>query len=135
MSNQKKITPGGVDSYIESCPPDVRDTLQKMKAVITDVAPDATETVSYFQIPGYAYEGYEYNGMFVWFSYKSPYVRLHVIPPVIEAHRKQLAEYTTTKSVVSFPVDEELPIPLIKELVEASIKVMKDKSKQSQKNT
>ena len=67
--------------------------------------------------------------MFVWFSFKDSFVRLHVIPPVIDNYIKQLAGYTTTKSVVSFPVDKELSITLIKELVKASIKVMKDKSK------
>ncbi len=67
--------------------------------------------------------------MFVWFSYKDPFVRLHVIPPVIEDHFKEIKTYPTTKSVVSFPVDTELPIELIKELVKASIKVMKEKSK------
>ncbi len=128
MKKSKQITPGGVAEYIEHSPTDAQDSLKKIRSVITTIAPDATETVSYFQIPGYSYEGYAYNGMFVWFSYKDPFVRLHVIPPVIENHKTQLADYTTTKSVVSFPIHKELPIPLIKELVKASIKVMKDKS-------
>jgi uncharacterized protein YdhG (YjbR/CyaY superfamily) len=32
-----------------------------------------------------------------------------------------------TKSIVSFPIDDELPIALIKKLVSESIRVMKDK--------
>lgn len=129
MSKSKQIVPGGVDEYIENSPAEVQVSLRKIRSAINEVAPGATETVSYFQIPGYSYEGYEYNGMFVWFSYKDTFVRLHVIPPVIETYAKQLAKYTTTKSVVSFPIEKELPLSLIKELVKASIKVMKDKSK------
>lgn len=128
MTKSKQIIPGGVNAYIENCPTEVQESLRKIRSAIDDVAPDATATVSYFSIPGYSYAGYEYNGMFVWFSYKKPYVRLHVIPPVIENHKAQLAKLVTTKSVVSFPLDEEMPIQLIKELVKASINVMKDKS-------
>jgi uncharacterized protein YdhG (YjbR/CyaY superfamily) len=128
MAGLKKIQPGGVDEYIAKSPIDAQDSLRKIRSAIIEAAPGTTETVSYFQIPGYSYEGYAYNGMFVWFSYKSPFVRLHVIPPVIDNHIKQLANYTTTKSVVSFPINKALPIDLIKELVKASIKVMKDKS-------
>lgn len=44
------------------------------------VAPDAVETISYFQMPGYFYGGdYAYNGMFVWFSLKKPYVRVDLL--------------------------------------------------------
>jgi uncharacterized protein YdhG (YjbR/CyaY superfamily) len=128
MKKSKQIEQGGVDEYIKNSPTHVQASLTKMRSAIEEVGAGAVETVSYFQIPGYSYEGYDYNGMFVWFSYKEPFVRLHVIPPVIETHAKQLAQYVTTKSVVSFPIDKELPIALIKELVKASIKVMKDKS-------
>lgn len=83
------------------------------------------ETVSYFEMPGYFYEGYNYNGMFAWFSYKKPYVRLHVIPPVIADHKEGLTGYKTTKSIVSFPVDEDIPTALLKKLVKASVCVMK----------
>jgi uncharacterized protein YdhG (YjbR/CyaY superfamily) len=67
-------------------------------------------------MPGYSYEGYDYDGMFVLFSFKKPYVRLHVRPPVIQNQKKELAGYTTTKAIVSFPVDKEMPIALVKKI-------------------
>ena len=36
--------------------------------------------------------------------------------------------YTTTKAIVSFPVNTEVPLALVKKLVKASLKAMKDKS-------
>ena len=60
------------------------------------------ETVSYFEMPGYSYEGYDYNGMFAWFSFKAPYVRLHVRPPVLDDHKKHLGDYPTTRAIISF---------------------------------
>jgi uncharacterized protein YdhG (YjbR/CyaY superfamily) len=124
-SADKTITPGGVDEYIATCPEHVRQKLEQVRAAIQQVAPDAIETVSYFGIPGYAYEGYDYNGMFAWFSYQNAKIRLHVRPPVLEDHIAELTKYKKTKSILSFDENSEPPLELIKVLVLASIAVMK----------
>jgi uncharacterized protein YdhG (YjbR/CyaY superfamily) len=121
------IVPGGVDEYIAKCPKEVHGRLNEIRLAIREVAPDSIETVSYFEMPGYFFEGYDYNGMFAWFSFKEPNVRLHVRPPVIDNHKEELAEYTTTKAIVSFPANKEIPTELVKKLVKASIKIMKNK--------
>lgn len=123
------IVPGGVDEYIANYPKDVQGKLELMRAAIQEIAPGSIETVSYFQMPGYFFEGYDYNGMFAWFSFKEPYVRLHIRPPVIDDYKKELADYSTTKSIVSFSSDKVIPVSLVKKLVKASIKVMKANSK------
>jgi len=78
-------------------------------------------------MPGYSYAGYDYNGMFAWFSFKKPFVRLHVHPPVLDDHKKALDNYPTTKAIVSFPLEKPIPQALVKTLVKASIKVMKQR--------
>ena len=65
------------------------------------------------------------NGMFVWFSFKKPYVRLHVRPQAIKDHKDELEGYTTTKSIVNFPANQKIPAKMVKKLVKASIKYMK----------
>jgi uncharacterized protein YdhG (YjbR/CyaY superfamily) len=121
------LSPKDVDTYIASAPEEAHSKLKEIRAVIREVAPDATERTDYFQIPGYSYEGYDYNGMFVWFSFKKSYVCLHVRPPVIKEHKTDLAGYTTTKAIVSFPINKKIPMALVKKLVKASLKVMKEK--------
>jgi len=116
-----------VDEYIAKCPTEAQDKLRRIRTAIREVAPDATERTDYFQIPGYSYEGYDYDGMFAWFSFKKPNVRLHLRPPVIQEHKKELEGYATTKAIVSFPMDKEIPTALVKKLVEASLRVMKEK--------
>jgi uncharacterized protein YdhG (YjbR/CyaY superfamily) len=118
-----------VDEYIASCPKETQHELAKLRAAIQSAAPGATERGDYFEMPGYSYPGFDYDGMFVWFSFKKPYIRLHVRPPVIEAHAAQLAGYATTKAIVSFPVGSSIPKTLVKNLVKASVKVMRDKAK------
>jgi len=131
MAKKKSaIKPGGVDAYIAKCPKDVQGAMKSLRAAIRQVAPDAVETTSYFQMPGYFYSGdYVYNGMFAWFSFKRPYARLHVWPPVIKNHKKELAGYPTTTAVVSFPADKKIPTALVKKLVKESLKTMKGRSK------
>jgi uncharacterized protein YdhG (YjbR/CyaY superfamily) len=118
-----------VDEYIAKCPKEAQDKLRKIRAAIREVAPGATERTDYFQIPGYSYEGYDYHGMFAWFSFKKPNVRLHVRPPVIQDHKKELTGCAITKGIVSFPPDKEISVVLVKKLVKASIKVMKNGSR------
>ncbi len=80
-------------------------------------------------MPGYSYKGYDYDGMFAWFSFKSPFIRLHVRPPVLQDYKKEVAGYKTTKAILSFPMEEKISPGLISKLVKASIKVMKAKAK------
>lgn len=118
-----------VDRYIARCPKEVRGSLAKIRTAIREASPGATERTDYFEMPGYSYPGFDYEGMFAWFSFKQPHIRLHVRPPVIQEHKRELAGYRTTKAIVSFPTDKPIPATLVKKLVKASIKVMKDKAK------
>jgi uncharacterized protein YdhG (YjbR/CyaY superfamily) len=117
-----------VDKYIARCPKEAQSDLAKIRAAIRAAAPGAIERTDYFQMPGYSYPGIEYyDGMFTWFSFEKPHIRLHVPPPVIQNHGKELAGFATTKAIVSFPMGKPIPLTLVKKLVKASVKVMKDK--------
>jgi uncharacterized protein YdhG (YjbR/CyaY superfamily) len=118
----------GVDEYIARCPKEARGDLAKVRAAARAAAPGATERTDYFRMPGYSNPGVDYyDGMFAWFSFKKPHVRLHVPPSVIQEYRKELAGYATTKAIVSFPKGKPIPMTLVKKLVRASLKAMKDK--------
>lgn len=125
----KRTGATGVDKYIANTPKQVQVKLREIRATIREAAPGATERTDYFQMPGYSYEGYDYDGMFVWFSFKKPYIRLHLRPPVIQDHKKELASCALTKAIVGFPADRPISKTLVKKLVKASVKVMKDRAK------
>ncbi|HKN59900.1 MAG TPA: DUF1801 domain-containing protein [Candidatus Acidoferrales bacterium] len=125
-----KRNSSGVDEYIARCPKEAQGDLAKIRAAIRAAVPGAVERTDYFHMPGYSYPGLDYyDGMFAWFSFKKPHTRLHVPPSVIQEHRKELAGYATTKAIVSFPVGKSASTTLVKKLVKASLKAMKDKSK------
>ena len=126
-SSSKKVVPGGVYEYISAQPSEIQAKLVIIRSAIREIAPDAIETVSYFGIPGYCYEGYDYNGMFAWFSYKKPHIRLHVRPPVPENHASELVGCKISTGIIGFPEENEVSPELIKKLVEASLVEMKNK--------
>ena len=128
----KKRKSSELDEYIARCPKEAQGDLAKVRAAIQAAAPGAIERTDYFQIPGYSNPRVDYyDGMFAWFSFKKPHVRLHVPPSVIQEHRKKLAGYPTTKAIISLPKGKPVPMTLVKKLVRASLKAMKDKSTNS----
>jgi uncharacterized protein YdhG (YjbR/CyaY superfamily) len=89
QSKEKRaLVPGGVREYIAGCPKDAQRTLKELRAAIRSVSPTAVETLSYFDMPGYSYAGYPYNGMFVWFSFKAPYVSIKRRPRTTSPRRR-----------------------------------------------
>lgn len=130
MAKKREIVPGGVDEYIKNQPAQVQEKLRKIRAAIRQVVPDAVETVSYFSFPGYHYDGdYYYNGMFAWFSYKKPFIRLHIYPEVILKNKSKLSEYKLGAGEISCPEEREIPERLVKQLVKESLQAMKERPK------
>ncbi|MEO9321604.1 MAG: DUF1801 domain-containing protein [Nitrososphaera sp.] len=106
-----------VDSYIATAPKELQAKLEELRAAIRQVAPEATESISY-RMPFYSY-----CGRLAWFSLMKNHIGLYLRPPIVELHKKELANYTTTKSAIHFPLDQKLPIPLIKKVVKARMKM------------
>jgi uncharacterized protein YdhG (YjbR/CyaY superfamily) len=94
----------------------VQGKLKEVRAAIREAAPTAVESISYKM----AY--YSYKGRLAWFGLHTAHIGLYLRPPVVEEHKKELAGYVTTKSAVHFPLDERIPVPLIKKLVKARMK-------------
>lgn len=122
----KNSPENNTEKYITSAPKEIQPLLRELRTIIRKVNPNATERTDYFGIPGYSCDQYEYyNGMFVWFSFKKPYVRLHILPSVIQDNKKDLAKYRLTKSIISFNADEKMPKVLIQKLVKGSRDALK----------
>ncbi|OGG10307.1 hypothetical protein A2154_02610 [Candidatus Gottesmanbacteria bacterium RBG_16_43_7] len=113
-----------VDEYITKSPKAVRGVLKELRAVIRLAAPRAQERISY----GMPY--YEYKGRLVYFRLTKNHIGLYIPPPVIQEHNKELKKYGTATATVRFPLNEKLPIALIKKLVKARVK----KNEESKKN-
>lgn len=110
-------TRAGVEAYISGAPPEVRRKLREVREAILGAAPGAREGISY-GIPSY-----DYKGMLAWFGLSKNHIGLYFRPPLVALHRKELAGYVTTKSAVRLPLDEDIPVSLVKRLVRARMKL------------
>jgi uncharacterized protein YdhG (YjbR/CyaY superfamily) len=105
-----------VDAYIASAPKEVRGKLTELRAAIKSAAPKAEEKISY----GMPY--YSYKGRLAYFSYAKHHIGLYAMPPIVQDHAKELKKYKTATATIRFPLNEKLPIALIKKLVRAGVR-------------
>jgi uncharacterized protein YdhG (YjbR/CyaY superfamily) len=102
MSGVMKKKPKDVDEYISLAPKEVQGKLKELRAAIRETAPIAAERISY----GMPY--YHYKGRLVYFAHAKAHIGLYIPTPIIEEHKKELAEYQTNKGTIRFPLDKKL---------------------------
>jgi uncharacterized protein YdhG (YjbR/CyaY superfamily) len=111
-----------VDEYIAAAPKEAQPKLRDVRAAIREVAPDAVESISY-GMPFYSYKGQSgYKGRLFYFAFFRAHIGLFLIPPIIEEHMEELAEYQTTKSSLHLPLNKPIPTSLIKKLMRDGVK-------------
>ena len=87
-----------------------------MRAAIRRAVPrEATETISY-RIPAF-----KHKGILVWFAAFSDHCSLFPTAAVIEAFKKELQGFATSKGTIHFPLTKPLPIALIEKIVKARV--------------
>lgn len=98
-----------VDEYIAQSAPQVRPVLEEIRAVIRDVIPEATETMSY-GIPTFDLAGRHV----VHFGGFAKHVGLYPTPSGMDEFADELSPYVRGKGSVRFSLDEPLPADLIR---------------------
>ena len=105
-----------VDEYIASAEPKLRKALKEIREAIRSVAPKAEEVISY-QMPGY-----KYHGMLVFFAGWKNHISLYPAPWSAESLKKEMSKYEGSKGTIKFPLDQPMPLALIKKMVKYRMK-------------
>jgi uncharacterized protein YdhG (YjbR/CyaY superfamily) len=105
-----------VDAYIAQAPKAVQGKLRDLRAAIKTAAPTAKERISY----GIPY--YEYSGRLVYFGLWKKHIAMYALGDVVDEHRRELKGYETATATIHFPLDQDLPLALIKKLVKARMR-------------
>ncbi|HRH06230.1 MAG TPA: DUF1801 domain-containing protein [Burkholderiaceae bacterium] len=100
-----------IDTYIDQFPNDVQARLQQLRKTILKLAPGATEAMSY-QIPTF-----KLNGNLVHFAAFKKHIGFYPGAAGIAAFQDELAVYKSAKGSVQFPLDQALPLDLVKKIV------------------
>lgn len=104
-----------IDEYIASFPDDVQAILQQIRTTIQQAAPGAEETISY-QMPTF-----KLHGNLIHFAGYKQHIGLYPTPSGIEQFKEELANYKGAKGSVQFPLDQPMPLDLIRRITEFRI--------------
>jgi uncharacterized protein YdhG (YjbR/CyaY superfamily) len=100
-----------IDEYIAAAPEDVRNTLEKLRQVIHEAAPEAQEFISY------SMPAFKQNGILVYFAAFKNHIGFFPTSSGVAAFTKELAAYDTSKGTVRFPLDKAIPYALLTRIV------------------
>lgn len=101
-----------VDAYIAAAPLPARRIMMQLRNIIRDVAPLATEGISY-RMPMY-----KHHGMLVGFAAFPNHVGFYAISNVQKKYAKELEGFHTGKGSVQFPLGQRLPASLVRAMVQ-----------------
>ncbi len=103
-----------IEEYHRAFPADVQKRMQAIREIIHQVAPGAEEVISY-QIPAFKHKGFliYYSAYPKHISISSPWSAA-----LLKQFEKELEKLKVSKSAIQFPASDDLPLELIKRIVE-----------------
>ena len=104
-----------IDHYISEFPISTQTLLQELRLIIRESAPAASEKISY-QMPTF----YQ-NGNLVHFAAYERHIGFYPGAKAVQVFESELSNYKTSKGAIQFPIDQPIPIELIKKIVEFRI--------------
>lgn len=122
MQTSTKAT--DTDAYISGFPKETQKKLKEIRKAIRDTAQEATEAISY-GMPAFNLHG----SYLVYFAAFKNHIGLYPTPVGIEEFKEELQGYKTGKGSIQFPLDQPLPIELIKKIVQFRMKINLEKMK------
>jgi len=113
-----------VEEYLDLFPEAQKTVLEKIRKTIKDAAPMAEESISY------GMPGYKLNGVLVYFGgFKNHCSFFPAGNSIIKKFSDELKGYKTSKGTIQFPLDEPLPVSLIKAMVKEKMRENEIKQK------
>lgn len=104
-----------VDQYVSIFPERIQRILNRMRRAIKSAAPAVEETISY-QIPTFKLRG---TTIAHFAAYKE---HVGFYPPAPKAFTREVARYAGPKGNLKFPLDEPIPLDLVKRIVNYRIR-------------
>ena len=110
-----------VDTYIASFPAATQKLLVQVREAIRTVAPQAEESISY-GMPAYKLN----KKPLVYFAGYKGHVGFYATPTGHEAFKDELSRYKQGKGSVQFPLNEPLPLDLVRRIVAFRVKTVNE---------
>ncbi len=98
-------------AYIAAAPLPARRIMRELRRIIREVAPEATEYISY-RMPYYSF-----HGRLIYFAAQRTHVGLYMLGRARKKYAKELAPYLSGASTARFPLDKPLPVTLVRKIM------------------
>lgn len=119
-----------IDDYIAPFPAPVRRLLGQMRRAIREEAPEAVEVMSY-GIPTFDVNGKH----LVHFAGYAHHIGFYPTGRGITAFQDELSNYKSGKGSVQFPLDQPLPLDLVRRVVRFRLDQSQSKAARSESRT
>jgi uncharacterized protein YdhG (YjbR/CyaY superfamily) len=104
-----------MDEYLDGLPSPQRSALERVRAVVAEVAPDAEEGISY-GIPAFIYKGRPLLG----FSVAKKHLSIFSFSPAaIESVQNRLGDFQLSKGTIRFTPEKPVPDEVLADVIRA----------------
>lgn len=114
------MKPTTIDAYIKSAPKEAHEHLRQIRAILKEVAPNATEAIKWGS------PVLEEKRILFAFSAHKTHCNFMPTKSSLAPFTKELKEYTTGKDTIQFPYDKPLPKTLIHKIALHRVKQVKE---------
>jgi uncharacterized protein YdhG (YjbR/CyaY superfamily) len=122
IRTSKKMKATSVDEYLASLSPHARPALMKLRRRIRSIVPEAAEVISY-GIPTFKLD----RMLVAYAAFRDHYSFFPLSSRLLDRYRREAARYQTSKGTLRFAFDEPLPESLIRKIVSARIRELRNK--------
>jgi len=114
------MKPKTIEEYIYAAPVETQEKLLQIHECIRKAAPGAKEELKWGRT------AYSYDKILVMYAVFKKHIGFYPMPSVLKAFAKELSVYKTGEGSVQFPLDEKLPLSLIRKIVLFRVKENND---------
>ena len=110
-----------IDEYIRAAPPESQSHLRRLYVILKSVAPEAEEAIKwgtpFFVEPRFLFA----------FSAHKAHCNFAPTAAALEAFRKELEKYRTTKNYLQIPYNQQLPEDLVRKIAEYRVRHVRER--------
>jgi uncharacterized protein YdhG (YjbR/CyaY superfamily) len=111
-----KTRPKTIDEYIQAAPKEAHEKLRQMRACIRAAAPGAKEGLKW------GMPAFSYRRILVTFAGFKNHIGFYPTPSAVTAFAKELSKFSTAKGSIQFPLEEPLPLSLVRKITAFRVK-------------
>ncbi len=111
-----------VEQYCNQYPAPIRKRLAAIRRLVKELAPEATEKISY-RMPSYLLQG-----RLLYFAVHTHHIGVYPMASGVKKFENRLNKYVHATGSIQFPHDQPLPIALIRDIIVFRVKENREKA-------